>query len=171
MKKLCLITILILAISLNVKAPNLGKDYLEQRFETTVQTILDEINLNKRIDLLLETIKIVESRNRYNLKGGSMEYGAYQFTRATWKYYSYMFFKKLLDITIPENQDKVARAKVEMLVRNEFTNEEIAAFWNSGTRNNWETKVGTNKYGVKYSVPNYVKNFIKTKNELICYGI
>jgi hypothetical protein len=171
MRKLCLIISLILVISLTSKAPNLDRTYLEQRFEHTVQTILNEIAFNKRVDLLLETIKYIESRNNYHLKGGSREYGAYQFTRATWRYYSYMFFKELLDITIPENQDKVARAKVEMLVKNGFTNEEIAAFWNSGTRNNWKTKIGINKYGVKYDVPKYVETFIKIKNELICYGI
>jgi hypothetical protein len=169
MKRLCLITILILAISLKAKAPNLGTEYLEQRFNNYVQTILEEIALNKRIDTIVETIKFVESSGRYHLKGKSREYGAYQFTKATWRYYSYIFFKELLDITIPENQDKVARAKVEMLVKNDFTDEEIAAFWNSGTKDNWENKIGINKYGVRYNVPRYVEKFMKIKNELICY--
>jgi hypothetical protein len=166
MRKLCLTLVFILVISLNSRAPNLDRTYLEQRFEHAVQTILDEIAFNKRVDLLLETIKYIESRNNYHLKGKSKEYGSYQFTRATWRYYSYMFFRELLDITIPENQDKVARSKVEMLVRNGFTNEEIAAFWNSGSRNNWQYKIGRNRYGVRYNVPRYVEKFIKIKNEL-----
>jgi len=162
MRKLCLITILILAINLNVKAPTHSDDFITKRTEQ----IFKEIDIKKRINLLLKTIKIIESRDNYHLKGLSGEYGAYQFTKSTWKYYSYIFFKELLDIKMPENQDKIAKAKIEMLVRNGFTNEEIAAFWNSGSKNNWETKVGINKYGVKYNVPRYVKDFIKIKNEL-----
>jgi len=166
MKRICIILSLILAINLSSKAPTLDKEFLETRFNNNVKEIL----LQDRINLILKTIRIIESRENYQLKGKSKEYGAYQFTKATWKYYSYVFFKKYLDIKIPENQDLVARAKVDMLVRNGFTNEEIASFWNSGSKK-WKGKIGTNKYGVKYNVPNYVNKFIKTKNLLKWYEI
>lgn len=166
MKRLCLITTLFLGISLNTKAPNLHSEFLQFRFETTVNKILTEIALQERIDRLLKTIRIIETRENYQLKGKSREYGAYQFTPATWRWYCKMFFNETLDITVPENQDKVARAKLEMLVRNGFTDEEIASFWNSG-RKEWEGRVGINKYGVKYNVPKYVREFIKIKNNLV----
>ena len=65
----------------------------------------------------------------------------------------------------PENQDKIARKKIENLVKAGFTDSEIASFWNSGSLK-WEGKIGINKYGVKYNVPKYVENFNNTIKKL-----
>lgn len=157
MRKLCIFLIL-LGISLNSFAPVLSRYYINERFDNTVKEVLIE----QRVDIILKTLRFIESRNDYSLSGASGEYGAYQFTSSTWKYYSYIFFKEYLDITIPDNQDKVARAKVRMLVDNNFTDEEIASFWNSGKKD-YKGRIGVNKYGVRYNVPEYVNKFINTK--------
>ena len=164
MKKICLIIFIVLGAHLNTLAPVLNKEYRNNRFEQIVKIIEEEIAFNKRVDLLLQTIKIIESGGNYNIKGKSSEYGAYQFTSATYRMYSYLYFKKLLPMT-PENQDKIARKKVENLVKAGFTDSEIASFWNSGSPK-WEGKIGINKYGVKYNVPKYVEKFNKTIKKL-----
>jgi len=169
MKRLCLIALLLLGVQLCLKAPNLNSAYIQFRFETEVQGILEEALLQERISHLLYTIRTIESRNTYTLKGQSGEYGAYQFTKATWTAYCLLYFKEVLDKTIPENQDKVAEKKIKFLVKQGFTDEQIAAVWNSGTPK-WEGKIGINKYGVKYNVPKYVRDFMVIKNKLTNYG-
>lgn len=164
MKKICLIIFIVLGGRLNTLAPVLDREYRNNRFEQIVKVIEEKIAFNKRVDLLLQTIKIVESGGDYTVKGKSSEYGAYQFTSATYKMYSYLYFKELLPMT-PENQDKIARKKIENLVKTGFTDSEIASFWNSGSPK-WEGKIGINKYGVKYNVPKYVEKFDKTIKKL-----
>lgn len=164
MKKICLIIFIVLGGHLNTLAPVLDGEYRNNRFEQIVKVIEEEIAFNKRVDLLLQAIKIIESRGNYSVKGESSEYGAYQFTNATYRMYSYLYFKELLPMT-PENQDKIARKKIENLVKAGFTDSEIASFWNSGSPK-WEGKIGINKYGVKYNVPKYVENFNNTIKKL-----
>ena len=151
-------TILFLAISMAVFAP-----YNPYRKETTDQVremLLIEQEREQRIENLLKTLRIVESSERYHVCGGSGEYGAYQFMPGTWAIYSYMFFGELLDIKIPENQDKVARLKIQRFVNKGYSDVDIAALWNSGTKDNWETRIGVNSAGVAYSVPAYIEKFI-----------
>lgn len=168
MKKVCGIIILILLINLGAHqdslAPVLSIEYRDSRFNTTVKLIEEEIVFNKRVSILLKAIKLVESKGDYTAKGESGEKGAYQFTNATYRMYSYLYFKELLPMT-PENQDKIATKKIENLVRAGFTDSEIASFWNCGSPK-WEGKIGVNKYGVKYNVPQYVKNINKAIKKL-----
>lgn len=119
----------------------------------------------ERVERILSTIRFVESRNNYFIKGGSTEFGAYQFTSATWKRNCDLLFGKQLDITDPENQDLIARLKIENLLKRNLTIKEIASVWNCGKRT-YEGKRGVNKYGVKYDVPKYVKNFMKIYSEI-----
>ena len=139
-------------IAINIYAPTLDQE--EQR-NARMEEEMRRIEREKRIDLLLEAIRIVESGGVYDTKGASGEYGAYQFTKPTWRMYSYLYFREILDMT-PENQDKVARRKVEKLVDNGFSDKEIASFWNSGRRD-WRGRVGVNQWGVRYDVPNHVR--------------
>lgn len=166
MKKVSVTITLLVAFALYSGAPNIEEVVHRDRLESIVKATLEEDALNKRVETILETIRIIESRNRYEVKGASGEYGAYQFTTATWRYYCQVFFKEYLDITVPENQDKVAEAKIRMLIKNGFTDEEIASFWNSG-RKEYKGRIGTNKYGVQYNVPAYVKHFINVRDNLI----
>ncbi|MFP4025765.1 MAG: transglycosylase SLT domain-containing protein [Thiohalospira sp.] len=113
-----------------------------------------------RINNLLAALRTIESNNTYNAKGSSGEYGAYQFMPETWDIYCYMFFGKQLDITNPKNQDIIAYKKIENLINKGYSNSEIAATWNSGNAQNWQSKIGVNSYGISYNVPAYVDNFL-----------
>ena len=115
----------------------------------------------ERIEKLLATIRKVESDGRYHIRGSSGEYGAYQFQRATWHLYSYMYEGKVLDIRVPENQDRIARMKVTDLVGKGYSDSEIAAFWNSGISEGWESRTGINRWGVKFDTPAYVDKFMR----------
>ena len=119
----------------------------------------------QRIDNILLTLRTIESQGDYEAVGKSREYGAYQFTPESFAQYSYRHFGELLDITLPENQDKVARKKVEELIDKGYTEEQIASIWNSG-RASYEGRVGVNRFGVRYDVPKYVNNFIAVLNQI-----
>ena len=116
----------------------------------------------QRVENILSTIRILESANDYSAEGGSGEYGAYQFKFSTFDKFSREYFGELLDIKIPENQDMVARKKVEALIDAGFSDTDIAAIWNSGSHLGWQNKAGVNKHGVRYNVPRYVEKFIAT---------
>lgn len=120
----------------------------------------------RRIENLLQAIRMVESGGNYKAIGLSGEYGAYQWMPESFAQFSYRYFGELLDITLPENQDKVARKKVESLIDEGYTDVQIAAVWNSGSPVGWETKQGRNKHGVRYDVPKYVNKFILTLNKI-----
>ena len=120
----------------------------------------------QRIDKILLTLRIIESQGDYEAKGRSREYGAYQFTPESFAQYSYRHFGELLDITLPENQDKVARKKVEELIDKGLSDSDVAAVWNSGSHIGWESKRGRNKFGVRYDVPKYVNKFTTVLNQI-----
>jgi len=107
---------------------------------------------------LLNAIKRTETGGDYSAKGSSGERGAYQFMPATWKQFSNEANNKkgALEQT-PENEEKVAAYKIKQWIDKGLSVEEIAAKWNSGSEKGWEKKKGTNKHGVKYDVPAYVK--------------
>ena len=165
MRKLVISVAIILFSYTKTNAPPINEEFLYVRFITVTTLIENKIKEQERIKLILKTLRILETNENYNLFGKSGEYGAYQFTPSTWKWYCHVFFKETLDIFIPENQDKVAEAKIKMLIKNGFTDEEIASFWNSGKKN-WIDNKGVNKYGVKYDTPKYVKSFMRIKNNL-----
>ena len=119
----------------------------------------------QRIDNILLSLRTIESHGDYEAVGGSGEYGAYQFTPESFAQYSYRHFGELLDITLPENQNKVARKKVEELIDNGYTEEQIASIWNSG-RASYEGRIGVNKFGIPYNVPKYVNKFIAVLNQI-----
>lgn len=161
MKKLILVLLLFIGVHNITTAPcrtNLKEENLE-RIEEKRQEILHK----EQVEKILSVIRILESDNRYHVRGRSNEYGAYQFTPAVWVNYSIKFFNEELDITIEENQDKVAFKKVEWLLEKGYSKKQIASFWNSGSVH-WEGRVGTNSFGVRYNTPRYVKEFINILN-------
>lgn len=117
-----------------------------------------------------EAIKIVsvigylESRGNHGVIGASGERGVLQYTKATWDAYCLQAVGLLLPQT-EYNQKMVAAIKVEEWIGKRYTPQQIASIWNGGSIN-WEGKVGINKHGVKYNVPEYVQKF-----EEIYYGI
>ena len=114
---------------------------------------------------IANAIKQIESNNNYEAKGASGEYGAYQFMPATWDSWSSDYANKVLGQSTrrleqtPENQDAVAEFKIQQWLSQGLSSEQIAAKWNSGSEIGWENKIGVNKQGVAYNVPNYVKKF------------
>lgn len=113
-------------------------------------------------DDIANAIKQVESGGNYNAKGGSGENGAYQFMPSTWAEWSKDYASQVLGQSVgnmkmtPENQDAVARWKIQSWLDQGLNAEQIAAKWNSGSETGWEAKIGTNSKGVAYNVPAYV---------------
>lgn len=113
-------------------------------------------------DDIANAIKQVESGGNYTAKGGSGENGAYQFMPSTWASWSKDYAAQVLGKSIgnmamtPENQDAVAKWKIQSWLDQGLNAEQIAAKWNSGSEVGWETKIGTNSKGVAYNVPSYV---------------
>lgn len=164
MKKLCIL-IFIVGVNLSSYAPNLDKEFVKSQNEQIIKEINKKLQFIERLNKLLKTIRIIETRENYHLSGLSKEYGAYQFTKVTWEYYSKKYFNEVLDITIPENQDKVAQKKVTELINKGYNDAEIASIWNCGSKY-YKGKIGVNKYGIKYNVPKYVKEFLIIKNRI-----
>lgn len=163
MKKLC--TIILIITRVNLYAPNLDNEFIKYRNEEIIKEITNKLLFVERLNKLLRTIRIIETRENYYLKGKSQEYGAYQFTKTTWEFYSKKYFNEILDITIPENQDKVAQKKVIELINNGYSDAEIASFWNCGSKY-YKGKVGVNKHGIRYNVPKYVNDFLTIKSRI-----
>ena len=157
--RLCII-VLFLIFALKTYAPSLEEDHLIKAND--YRKVMVEIQKEIKIQKILKTIRTIESSGRYNIPGPGTDYGAYQFIPSTWENYCNKYFGKVLDITNPENQDKVAYLKVKELLGKEFTVAQIAAFWNSGLTTGWENKRGINKDGVPYDVPKHVKRFLNT---------
>ena len=122
--------------------------------------------INKKLTAseVARAIKTTESGGNYKAKGGSGEFGAYQFMPGSWADWAteYSRAKKLkYDLApTPENQDKVAQFKIQQRIDKGEGLEQIAAWWNSGSSQNWQSKVGVNKFGVKYDVPGYVNKVV-----------
>jgi len=113
--------------------------------------------LNQDTKKLALAIRQHESGGNYNAQGGSGENGAYQFMPSTWKSWANTHLGNSNAEQTPQNQNKVAYMQIQSLKDKGYTPEQIASTWNSGGPS-WEGKVGTNKYGVRYDVPSYVRN-------------
>jgi muramidase (phage lysozyme) len=103
-------------------------------------------------------IKQVESGGNYNAKGGSGEFGAYQFMPSTWKGWAKQYLGNSNAPMTKENQDRVAEMKIQELLNQGYDARAIALIWNGGEP---IEKKGTNKYGVKYDSGNYAKKVLK----------
>lgn len=158
MKKL-IVLLFASALCFSAMAPEKERDW-----EETWKKRKIELAQQERVDNLLETIRHVESRGRYHLRGRSGEYGAYQFMPGTWAVYSQAYAGERLDITCPDNQDKVARYKIEGLVEEGLSDREIALMWNAGTTDaeGWE---GINSQGQYYNVTHYADRFVEHLND------
>lgn len=116
------------------------------------------MELDPQVVNLAKAIRQTESGGNFNAKGASGEFGAYQWTPATWKGHAQ---EVLGDANAPmtkDNQQAVAYTVIKNWRDQGLNPAQIAAKWNSGSSTGWENKVGTNSMGVKYNVPQYVKN-------------
>jgi hypothetical protein len=128
--------------------------------------VTDNSNVTATVDQIAEAIKKVESNGNYSAKGGSGENGAYQFMPGTWQSWSSDYASQVLQKSVaqlpmtPENQDAVAKWKIQTWYDKGYTPEQIAAAWNAGegsvANDAWKNRVGTNSKGVYYNTPGYV---------------
>lgn len=124
---------------------------MAQQTNPQVQMDQDAVNLAK-------AIRQTESGGNFGARGKSGENGAYQWMPDTWKEHAKT---ALGDENAPmsaENQNAVAYTMIKKWKDSGYNVAQIAAKWNSGDFENWEKKVGVNKAGVKYNVPQYVKS-------------
>lgn len=78
-----------------------------------------------------------------------------QFLPSTWRLFSQDVYGEVKEQT-PKRERYVAYKMIEKWLEQGYTAYQIAAIWNSGSPDNWQTKVGINKHGVAYNVPEYV---------------
>jgi len=130
-------------------------------------------SLDPTIKNLASAIKRQESggsKDPYNAKGASGEYGAYQFMPDTWKGWAKTHLGDANAPLTMENQNKVAYNQIKQWKDKGYNPAQIAAAWNAGEGSlkddAWKNKVGVNQYGVKYDTPSYVKNVSQYYQEM-----
>jgi hypothetical protein len=123
--------------------------------------------LDQSVVNMAKAIRKVESGGNYSVRGGSGEYGAYQYTPGTWNSDVLKFTGKSVPLEQADKllQNEVAYKKLKTLKDKGYNVAQVAAVWNSG-QPDWEGKVGVNKFGVKYDVPGYVNKVAKEYQSL-----
>ena len=114
--------------------------------------------------MIAAAIKQIESGGKYDIKGGSGEYGAYQFMPNTWKEWAGKYLNNSAADMSPQNQDKVARSRVAELMSQGYSLEDIALIWNGGEP---VRKSGVNSFGVKYDSGAYADKVLGAFNEIM----
>lgn len=110
---------------------------------------------------LAKAIRQTESGGNPTAVGKSGEYGAYQYTPATWAKDS-----ASAGVNVPlqqatlEQQNQVAYTKIKSLKDSGMNVGQIASVWNRGDPNAYldSNKKGVNSYGASYDVPAYAKS-------------
>lgn len=114
---------------------------------------------NKALQIA-KAIKQVESRGNYNAVGDAgISKGAYQFQPASWSGWSQKYLGQSNLPMTPENQDKVAIARISDLLNQGYNEEQIALIWNGGEP---VRKKGFNKkIGLAYDSGAYADKVLK----------
>jgi len=126
--------------------------------------------INSTAKNIADAIKQVESNGNYKASGGSGEYGAYQFMPATWESWKNQYLKEVYGTSnmsfgmTPENQDAIAIWKINKLLKQGYTPEEIALIWNHGSA---ERVKGINSYGVAYDSGAYADKVIGALSQIM----
>lgn len=123
--------------SLREKVINMGYDYdaMSQRYSD--EEISKSIGIpltkvgNTSASNIANAIKQVESNGNYNAKGASGESGAYQFMPETWINWSKKYLGYIAPMT-KENQDIVAKNRIQEWLDLGYNERDIALLWNSG---------------------------------------
>lgn len=116
-----------------------------------------------QIEKIASAIKQVESGGNYNARGASGEHGAYQFMPSTWRGWAGQYLNDPSAPMTPENQDKVAQAKIADLAQQGYGPKEIALIWNGGQP---IEKKGINTKGVNYDSGAYANKVLKALSNL-----
>ncbi len=116
--------------------------------------------LDPKVLNLAKSIKLAEtgSGDTYKKKGGSGEFGAYQFMPDTYKTYAQKYLGDSNAQPTIENQNKIAYSFIKEKKDQGFNPSQIASMWNAGEKKpnaykeNWK---GVNSHGVAYDTPAY----------------
>jgi len=119
--------------------------------------------LDRKINIILKTIRIVESNEDYYAVGKCGEIGAYQIMPNTWKLWCYEVYGTIKEPT-KQNQDTIVYYKLNKWI-DKYTIKEIALLWNAGTVAPKRLE-GFNKYNVYFNINNYIDKFLKVYNYL-----
>lgn len=117
---------------------------------------------------LAKAIRAVETgsqKDPWKARGGSQEYGAYQFTPNTWNRESQKHLGRVvpLEQATPQEQNEVAYKSIKEMKDRGLNPGQIASMWNSGKPDAYldPQYTGVNKYGVRYDVPQYAASVAK----------
>lgn len=100
-------------------------------------------------------------------------HGAGQWQQATWKAQAADVLGDANSEMTPDNQSVVAQGTIRKLIKQGKNAAQIAAIWNSGSDDGWETKVGVNRINgkdIEYNVPRYVKSVTDTYQQYKAQG-
>lgn len=123
--------------------------------------------LDPKVMALAKSIRQVESGGNYKARGQSGEFGAYQFTPATWAGASRKYLGRdvPLESSTPEEQNEVVYRRVKEWKDRGFDVGQVASMWNAGEGRpnaHLEGHAGVNSYGVSYDTGAYAR---KVANE------
>jgi len=114
---------------------------------------------------MAKAIRDTESGGKFDAKGASGEWGAYQFTPATWSAYAREAgVNAVFGGATPEQQNEVAYKKIKQWKDQGYNVGQVASMWNAGAgRPNAyvEGHKGVNSMGVAYDTPAYAEKVAK----------
>lgn len=118
----------------------------------------DVVNMAKAI----RSVETQGQRDPFTARGGSQEYGAYQFTPKTWERASTETFGSAVPLegATKEQQNQVAYQQIKKMKDSGYNIGQVASTWNSGKPDAYlDPKfTGVNNFGVKYDVPAYARS-------------
>lgn len=119
---------------------------------------------------LAKAIRETESKNNWNAKGASGEFGAYQFMPATWATYSKEAgVNAAFGSATPDQQNQVAYTKIKQWKDQGYNPGQIASMWNAGAGkpNAYiEGNKGVNSQGVEYDTQAYAEKVARAYQNL-----
>lgn len=120
------------------KPPSISEQLSAAEKGFTIKDGVIQRPITGNVDDISSTIKQIESGGDYSAKGRSGEFGAYQFMPQTWNQWSQEYAKsqginQSLAMT-PENQDAVAKFKINQWLGKGYSVEEIPLLWNMGEK-------------------------------------
>jgi len=126
--------------------------------------------LDPQVVSLSKAIRETESQGNWNAKGGSGEWGAYQFTPDTWaKYAQEAGVNAQFGTATPDQQNQVAYTKIKQWKDQGYNPGQIASMWNAGggKPNAYiEGNKGVNAQGVAYDTSEYARKVAEAYHRL-----
>lgn len=147
--------------------PNQGVDFPVMNTTPDRTQTSQQPNVSREAEKLASAIKRVESGGDPTAQGASGESGAYQFMPDTWEAVSQEIAGETLPQT-PENEDRVAKQKIDQLLDRGLNEEEVALVWNTSLGGEEEPKriSGVNEQGVQFDSGQYAERVTSTLKEM-----